>query len=302
MQNRSMIVLGLAILLGLAAVFVANSYLSSVEEQAEPIDNTLVGVAVPRVALEYGTTITEDKIRFVNLPRRSLPEGTFPTTKDLINPAQPRVALRPIAINEPIMASKISGPGGRATISAILREDMRAVAVRVSDVRGVAGFVMPGDSVDVFITRTPEGEQGRDLTPITDVLLQNVRVIAIDQNANDDASQPKVSKTATLEVNQIDAQKLVLAEAVGALSLALRKVEEQDNPTVQTVSVEDLRDGAYGGNYRSPGPQARYADNTPAYRARRTRPKTRILANSDTVEIIRGTGSKTYEVKRHVGN
>lgn len=300
-QNRSLIVLGLAILLGLAAVFIANSYLTGVEEQAETVDKTMVRVAVARVPLEYGTAVTNENIRFVTWPRASLPAGTFASTKGLVVPGQPRVALRPIEVNEPIMQSKLSGEGGRASISAILLEDKRAVAVRVGDVSGVAGFVLPGDSVDVFITR--QVEEGDRSEQVTDVLLQNVKVIAIDQNANDNADQPKVSKTATLEVEQIDAQKLVLGEKVGSLSLALRNVANQETDAVQTVSIDDLQDGAYGGQYRSPSASYASYSPSPSYRGRRivrraTRPKPPTTA---TVQIVRGTGTTNYEVKRHAG-
>ncbi len=303
-QNRSLIVLGLAILLGLAAVFIANSYLTGVEEQVEVVDKTMVRVAVARVPLEYGTPISTENIRFVVWPRASLPAGTFASTKGLIDPAAPRVALRPIEVNEPILKSKLSGEGGRASISAILPADKRAVAVRVSDVTGVAGFVLPGDSVDVMITRQVTDSSGEQSSQITDVLLQNVKVIAIDQNANDNANEPKVSKTATLEVDPVDAQKLVLGETVGSLSLALRNVANQDTEAVQTVSIDDLQDGAYGGRYRSP--TARYANysRAPVYRGTRSsgaaaRPKR--PSNTTNVQIVRGTGSTNYEVKRHAG-
>lgn len=303
-QNRSLIVLGLAILLGLAAVFVANSYLSGVEQQAETVDKTLVRVAVARVPLEYGTAVTTENIKFVSWPRASLPAGTFPSRTGLVVPGAPRVALRPIEVNEPIMQSKLSGEGGRASISAVLPADKRAIAVRVGDVTGVAGFVLPGDSVDVFITRQVTDSNGDQSGQITDVLLQNIKVIAIDQNANDNANEPKVSKTATLEVDPVDAQKLVLGETVGSLSLALRNVANQDTEAVQTVSIDDLQDGAYSGRYRSPSSSYANYTRAPVYRVRRSsggaaRPKR--PSNTTSVQIVRGTGATNYEVKRHAG-
>lgn len=303
-QNRSLIVIGLAILLGLAAVFIANSYLTGIERKAEAVDKTMVRVAVARVPLEYGTAVTTENIRFVSWPRASLPAGTFASTNGLVIPSAPRVALRSIEVNEPIMQSKLSGEGGRASISAILPEDKRAVAVRVSDVSGVAGFVLPGDSVDVFITRQVTDNEGSQADQITDVLLQNVKVIAIDQNANDNANEPKVSKTATLEVDPLDAQKLVLGETVGSLSLALRNVANQTAEAVQTVSIDDLQDGAYSGRFRStPATYANYP-RAPVYRGRsvvRSTPRPKIPSNTTNVQIVRGTGSTNYEVKRHAG-
>lgn len=306
LQNRSLILLGSAILLGLAAVFVANIFLGKVEQRQEQAVQGTVKVAVARVPLEYGSQLSPDKVRLVDWPQASLPEGTFSSIPQLLPMGKARVALRPIAVNEPILRSKISGEGGRATISAVLRPDMRAASVRVSDVAGVAGFVLPGDAVDVLVTRTLPDMGGRG-NQITDVLLQNVRVIAIDQDANDGKSDPKVGKTATLEVSQVDAQKLALAQQVGSLSLALRNVADQDNPLVQTVGIEDLRDGAYVGGYQGPGasysPPASYAAPAvwqPAPR-RNVAPAPRKPAKSSTVLVVRGTKDSSYEVGRYAG-
>jgi pilus assembly protein CpaB len=298
-----LIVLALAIVLGIAAVFVANAFLGGVQERQEAAVQGTVKIAVASVPLEYGSQITPEKVRMVDWPRASLPEGVFNSLPQLLPMGKVRVALRPIAVNEPILASKLSGEGGRAAISAVLRPEMRAAAVRVNDVAGVAGFVLPGDVVDILITRTIGGGDGVAAQQITDVLLQKVRVIAIDQNANDGKSDPQVGKTATLEVSQVDAQKLALAQQIGSLSMALRNVADQNNPVVQTVGLEDLRDGAYGGGFASAGPAytPQYSPPPavawqPSRRRERTAPKT-----TSTVQIIRGTTGSNYEVGRHAG-
>jgi pilus assembly protein CpaB len=157
----------------------------------------------------------------------------------------------PISVNEPILATKISAEGQGASIAALLPEGMRAASVRINDVSGVAGFVQPNDSVDVLITRNVPGAERA--TQLTDVLLQNVRVIAIDQRSKNADGTAKVAKTATLEVNPLDAQKLALAQEVGSLSLVLRKPGETNNPVVETISMNDLRFNVYGGA-RYPAP------------------------------------------------
>src|SRR3546814_17452565 len=91
----------------------------------------------------------------------------------------------------PVLLSKLSGKGGRASISALLDPDKRAAAVRVNDMTGVGGFVLPGDRVDVLITRTLPGEGDRT---ITDILLQNRRVLGIDQQASANHDKPAVGK------------------------------------------------------------------------------------------------------------
>ena len=248
MGNRqTVIALSVAILLGLVAVWIANSFLTNRERAA--FNGATTKVAVAASPLAYGTDITPDKIRFVDYPNGSIPPGAFTNANQLVPTGQKRIALLPIALNEPILPDKISGIGEGASIAALLPEGMRAASVRINDVSGVAGFVQPNDSVDILITRTPQGNSGQ----VTDVLLQNVRVIAIDQQAKNADGSPKVGRSATLEVNPLDAQKLALAQEVGTLSLVLRKPGEQNNPVVETISMNDLRYNMYGGT-RSPAP------------------------------------------------
>jgi pilus assembly protein CpaB len=298
LQGRSLIILAFAILFGICAVIVANAYLGGVENQKaeETTGKGMVRIAVANAPLEFGQPVTSEKVRFVDWPSWSVPEGAFTSTEQLMPAGKQHVVLRPMAVNEPILASKLSGEGGRATLAALLRPDMRAYAVRVSDVTSVAGFVLPGDVVDVLITRQPIGEGAQQ---ITDVLLQNVRVIAIDQSASDDKSDPVLGKAATLEVSQVDAQKLALAQQVGALSLALKKPAEEVRPLVETVGTEDLRDGAYVGGYA--GPSAGAGSSAPMVHRVRYGFVRPAAKKTTTVEVVRGTASKDYEVGRYVG-
>lgn len=249
MSRQAMIALAAAIVLGLLAVFIANAYLSGQEREAYARGTTKVAVAT--MPLVYGVDITPEKVKFVDYPNASIPPGAFTDAAQLMPAGKRRVALMPIAVNEPILSAKISGPGQAASIAALLPEGMRAASVPINDVSGVAGFVQPNDSVDVLITRQVPGAD-RDMQ-VTDVLLQNVRVMAIDQQATNADGSPKLAKTATLMVSPLDAQKLALAQEVGTLSLVLRKPGETDNPVVETVSLNDLRYNMYGGA-RYPAP------------------------------------------------
>src|SRR5262249_15759629 len=118
-------------------------------------------------------------------------------------------------------ALKITGPDQRATLSALVKPGMKAVTIRVNDVEGVGGFVLPGDHVDIVLTR--QVEKGN---PTRQVVLQNTRVLAVDQTADERAAKATVAKSVTLEVDTVDAQKLWLASSVGSLSLLLRKAGE----------------------------------------------------------------------------
>ena len=305
MRRQTLIALGIAVVLGLFAVYLANTFLTSTEQRAQVAEQGMTKVAVAVVPLDYGVDITPDKIRFADYPVASVPPGSFRTLAELLPAGKRRVALRPMLVNEPILATKISGEGQGASIAALLPDGMRAAAVRLNDVSGVAGFVLPNDSVDVLITRQPIGATSQ----VTDVLLQNIRVIATDQAAQSADGKPIVAKTATLEVNPIDAQKLALAQQIGQLSLVLRKPgDEQNGPTAKTISLADLRYSLYGG-----GTGARYTQamagamgaaaagiNQPARRlvVRRTTPATPVIRRPPTnsIQVIRGTEGSNYEV------
>src|SRR4051794_16818450 len=152
MRNRqTLIALGVALLLGLVAVFFANSYLNRSERQAYAGGTTKVAVAMAPLA--FGTDITKDNVRFVDYPNTSIPPGAFTNAAQLMPGGTKRVALLPIAVNEPILSGKISAVGAGASIAALLPDGMRAATVKVNAVSGVAGFIQPNDSVDILITR-----------------------------------------------------------------------------------------------------------------------------------------------------
>jgi pilus assembly protein CpaB len=291
-----LIAVGIAIVLGLVAVYLANTYLIGAQRNAKLQGTTPVAVAA--VPLEYGTELTREKIRLVNYPNTSIPADSFHSLNEILPPGQKRVVLTAIQPNEAILAPKISMPGQGASIAALLPAGMRATSVRINDVSGVAGFIQPNDSVDVLITRTM-ADRGNQ---VTDVLLQNARVLAIGQNAKGAEGKPISAKTATLLVDQVGAQKLALAQQVGDISLVLRKPGEQDNPVVETVSMNDLRYSMYGGVHYPPQaavgsyqpqpapPPVRRAVRAPAPKVAKPRP------SGTQVEIYRGMKSDSYTV------
>jgi pilus assembly protein CpaB len=291
MRRQSLIALGIALVLGLAAVYLANSFLATSERRVEQAQVGLTKVAVAAVPLEYGMDITPDKVKFVDYPTASLPAGSYQQFAQLAPAGKRRVVLRPIQVNEAILATKLAGEGLGPSIAYLLPDGMRAATVRINDVSGVAGFIQPSDAVDVLITRQLGDRQA------TDVLFQNIRVIAINQNATGANGQPIVGKTATLEVTPIDAQKLALAQQVGSLSLVLRKAGvEQDYGTVRTVGFDDLRYSYYGSArpaVATPGPARPRVTVARAPRRTVAAPPARRANN---VEVVRGTTGSNYEV------
>jgi pilus assembly protein CpaB len=121
----------------------------------------------------------------------------------------------------------------------VLNDGMKAVTIRVNDVEGVAGFVLPGDRVDILLTRTGEKNNA-----VNDVVLQDVRVLGIDQLADEKAEKPSVVKAVTIEVDPTQGQRVALAATVGTLSLLLRKAGETVEPDTRRVTTRDLTTAA----------------------------------------------------------
>jgi pilus assembly protein CpaB len=270
MRRLGLIILAVAVLLGGAAIWGLLTMQGAQRAAAS------AHVVVAARSIELGQALTPNMLRLQAWPADALPQGAFTEISALTN-GQPRVALRAIEPNEPILTSRISGEGGRATLSATIAEGHRAVAIRVNDVIGVAGFVLPGDFVDVLLTRDETSGYRSNQAMRTDLLISNVRVLAVDQTANESRNDPQVARAVTVEVTPEDAQKVALASEIGTLSLALRRADEAGATTggQDTIRIQDLRAEANSRPAPRPAPQ------------RQARPQP-ARASGPSVEIIRG--------------
>jgi pilus assembly protein CpaB len=235
MRRGNLIVLLFAVFMGgIAAILARNWIAAQTNVQAAPI-GTIVVAAAP---LTFGTVLSRDNLREISWPAGRLPDGAFPTKDELLKDGR-RALLGPVAREEPILKTKVTGPDQRASLSALLDEGKRAVTVRVDDVRGVAGFVLPGDRVDVVLIRSvPKSNSAAE--NISDVLLQHVKVLAVDQLVNERQETPTVAKNVTLELATDQAQKVLLAANIGKLSLILRQAGENHPASVRRITESDL--------------------------------------------------------------
>lgn len=225
MQGRNLVLIGVALVIGIVAVIMANAYFSGVEQRQAAVAERqrLVRIVVATQPMEFGAPLTQQNVKLANFPANSVPEGAFTSIAEALK--DNRVALRPIVPGEPVLRSKVSGTDGRATLAALLPEGFRAISIPIDNVRGVAGFVLPGMMVDVLLLRQIEGDGAGSQDQRADTILENVQVLAVDQLADEKTGEPKVSRTATLAVTPTDASRLALANRIGTLQLTLRKVE-----------------------------------------------------------------------------
>ncbi len=241
MRSSTIIMVAVAAVFGLLAVFVAQSWinrqaearLKSIEAQKAPpaVTHTLV---VASRALRFGTELSTGTLREMPWSSDVMPAGGFGSIRELLASGR-RIVLSPIEINEPILSTKITGAGQRATLSALITDGKKASTIRVNDVDGVAGFVLPGDHVDVMLSR--QIDKG---TAVNDVVLKNAKVLAVDQLADERADKPSLVKAVTLEVDMAGAQKLSLAGQIGSLSLALRRAGDTEPVNSHPITLTDL--------------------------------------------------------------
>ncbi|WP_018235787.1 Flp pilus assembly protein CpaB [Ensifer sp. BR816] len=246
MRSSTVTSLAVAVLLASAAVFGTRTYLA--EQQArlaaanskKAPEKTLVVAAKP---MRFGDRVFPESLKTIPWPTGEQPEGSFQTIETVIGDKdEPRYAMEAIDPGEPVLSSKITGTGERATLSAALDQGMKAVSIRVNDVLGVAGFVRPADRVDVLLTRVVRRQNNSEQTYV-DVLLQGVKVLAVDQTADERKDEPSVVKTVTFEVTTDEAQRLTLGASIGTLSLALRNIASSNVEQTRPITVADLGGG-----------------------------------------------------------
>ncbi len=240
MRASTIVMIGFAVVFGLLAVFIAQVWLNNQANmqarnfEANKKTTAMQTVVVAKQPLRFGTELNASMLEEVPWPAATMPSGAFTKISDVLHGGR-RVVLTAIEPNEPVLSLKITGPGQRATLSALVKPGMKAVTIRVNDVEGVGGFVLPGDRVDVVLTR--QIDKG---SATTEVVLQNARVLAVDQSADERAAKAAVAKSVTLEVSTVEAQKVWLASSVGNLSLLLRKAGETAESKTRKITLNDL--------------------------------------------------------------
>lgn len=281
MRVTTIVSLGASAVLGIGALFAAKFWLPNSEKDKVVQTAPVVVAARP---IEFGTKLDEKNLAVVQLPVEAAPAGSYRTIKEVIalDGGAP-VALIAMSPREPVLPTKLSGAGARASVAAMITPGMRAYTIKVGDVAGGGGHVLPGDRVDVLLARhMPGGEENTNIE--ADVVLQNVRILGINMNADQTTTNKANPKNATLEVTVEDAGRLSIASQVGSLSLALRRTGAAELEPVRAVRVSDLR--PYGSpSYR---PSVRpVAASAPAPAPAAPRPKTGGLV------IVNGTTRST---------
>jgi len=210
--RRTFLMLGFAVVLGLAAVLLASRWLL---RQAAP---STVRIAVAAADVGLGQRLAPDMLALADWPGSHVPDGA---QRDLA-PLAGRVLKTSVQRGEPVTAAKLAPAGTLGGLSALIAEGKRAITVRVNDVVGVAGFALPGNFVDILVYAPAQGAGGSGDAALSKIVLERILVLAVAQEVARDDTKPRVVNAVTLEVTPDQAEQLDLARSVGTLSLALR--------------------------------------------------------------------------------
>jgi pilus assembly protein CpaB len=285
MRKNQLIILIVAIAMGGGAAYLARSWLQAQMNVAAAYQPA-AHIVIAAESLPYGAAVTAENVSEIPWFTTKLPEGAFASKDDLLAGGR-RTVLYPLKQGEPVLRSKVTGAGQRASLAAVLEEGKRAVTVRVDDVRGVAGFVLPGDFVDIVMIADEVSSKRQSYS---DILLEHVKVLAIDQIASEAEEKPTVARAVTLEVTKEQAQKILLASNVGKLSLILSRPVQSSHDPNRRIGERDI-------GRIIPEPVKPVAPPPPAPVVAAPAPP----SNQAKVTIVRNGETKEYSVMRSEG-
>lgn len=243
-------------------------YAQVAPEPAKPRAELATVVTAQR-SLSFGYQVRRDDLKLTNWPADAVPEGAFRKIEDVFKGEHPPRIKLDVAAGEVLLHSKVNTTHQGSAISMLLPPGLRAVTIKINEIRGVAGFVRPSDRVDILLTEKSDDKQANLSTR---VLLQNILVLGVDQDARVNSNEPRVANSMTVAVTLEEAQKLALASSVGFLSLALRHPLHPVADRVREISLADLQLIAQKTSDRSGG--------------------------NSTVQVVRATKSADYLVPR----
>ncbi|WP_076411313.1 Flp pilus assembly protein CpaB [Shewanella sp. UCD-KL12] len=230
MNNKTLLFVLLSLIFGVAAVFLAQSWLKSNTEANSPQAST--GVITMATVAPLGAILERKNLKLTPMPNSVIPETAIKSFEE----AEGMVVKQNLYVGEILRSERLTKKGEGSTLASLISPQMRAVTIRVNDVIGVAGFLLPGNRVDVLNLFKRDGRLQ------TDVVLANVKILAIDQRASNDENKPKLVRAVTLELNLEQAETIMIAKGRGKLQLALRN--PNDSAKVELALIRDSDSGA----------------------------------------------------------
>ena len=227
MNKNTLIFITLSVIFGFGAVFIAQNWLENSEQE---LTEEQVNVVMTTVNISAGTILAKKHLRLAVFPKSIAPAKTIDNLEDSVG----KVAKNQLYIGDIVRTERLANQGDGSYLASLITENMRAVTIRVNDVVGVAGFILPGNTVDILNTF----QQGGKAT--TEVILSQIKILAVDQRAASGENKPQLVRAVTVEVNLAQAEILMNARRSGYLQLALRN--PIDNKKVLIASEQQVEE------------------------------------------------------------
>jgi pilus assembly protein CpaB len=285
MRNRIFAVLALAILAGGGLAYGTYNVINT--QPVKTVSAPTQPVVVAAADLALGTELKKDDLAIVNFPAGQAPEGAFAKPSDIFG----RGLIVSMVKNEPVLPAKLASKEAGAGLPPVIPDGMRAVSVRVNEVIGVAGYVLPGTRVDVVATASPNG-QPQDAT--SKVILSNVQVLTAGTRMEQDQEKGKPMQVTvvTLLVYPEQSERLALASTEGKIQLALRNPLDQGAP-----ETPGMKQAVLLGMAKPAGPARPVATRKAAPGVPVTQAAPVVAAPLPTVEMIRGDKRSAEVIK-----
>ncbi len=247
MKKRGLLLVMLSLCMGVGAAWVANNWVQIRNGQMTAINNNEASVVIASMNIPYGTKIAARHLDTIMVPKRLLPGDAVLVAESI----EGQVTSIDVVAGEMMMKSRLSEHGSGSTLAALITENMRAVTVRVDDVVGVAGFLLPGNFVDIIAIKMDRSTR----TAKTNTVLKKIRVLAVDQKARTDDSEPVVVRAVTLEMLPKESELLAKSRAEGSILLTLRNPNEKDIPAVVAEEKPAVKRVLRRRAYTAPAPE-----------------------------------------------
>lgn len=248
MDKRKLMLLVGALIVAIGTAFAARSlFVGASTPQAEAAAKVPMGpkVLVAQRALPVGTIITADAINFQAWPKDMVQDVYFVEGEADMQKLLGTVVRNPITAGEPMTKGNLVAPGDRGFLAAALGPGMRAVTIPVSARTGVAGFVFPGDHIDLVLTQTVKGGGDGMALKASETIMKNMRVLATDQSTAQETVEGKTRvrtfSTVTVEVTPKMAEKIAVAQTIGTISLSLRSIADNSAELEQAIASGDVK-------------------------------------------------------------
>lgn len=249
MDRKKLFLLVGALIVAIGTAFAARSLLSggAPTPQAEAAAKIESGpkVLVAKRALPLGTIITADAIGYQPWPKDLVQDAYFVEGEADMAKMLGTVVRQPITAGEPVTRGSLVSPGDRGFLAAALGPGMRAVTIAVSDHTAVAGFVFPGDHIDLVLTQSVKGAENQAALQTSETILKNLRVLATDQSTEQETVDGKTRVhtfgTVTVEVTPKIAEKIAVAQTLGTISLSLRSIADNSADLEQALASGQVK-------------------------------------------------------------